>query len=107
MNSNQSWNHTNDKFIEYSAIKKQKNNDELKLTFKLKYNYDIIDALKKHEISCYISSNEIYLKLKSIMKVISFCNFIPESTNINILPFAFVINKPIINTLHNKIVSRT
>ena len=30
VNSNQSWNHTNDKFIGYGAIKKQKMSDELK-----------------------------------------------------------------------------
>ena len=36
------------------------------------------------------------------MKNIPFGKFFPKSTNINILPFEFVINTPIIDNLHNK-----
>ena len=74
--------------------------DEEKLTFKLNHNYDVTEMLKKNETNWYLSSDEIYLKVKSKIKIIPFGKFSPDSTNINILPF--VTNTHIIDNLHNK-----
>ena len=73
--------------------------DEVKLTFKLKYNYDVPKILKKNETNYYMSSNESYLKVKSKIKIIPFGKFPLDSTKIKLLPF--VINTPIIDNLHN------
>ena len=44
-----------------------------------------------------MSNNNIYLKVKTKMKIIPFGKFPPHFTNINILPF--VIDTPIIDNL--------
>ena len=43
VNSNQSWNHTNEKFTRYGGIEQQRMCDEVKLMFNLKYNYDVTE----------------------------------------------------------------
>ena len=40
MNSNQSWNETNDKFTGFSGMETQRICDEIKMIFKLNYNYN-------------------------------------------------------------------
>ena len=76
--------------------------DQVKLTFNLKYDYNVTEMLDTNKIKCYISNDEIYNKVKLKMKIIPFGKFTPDFTNVNILPF--VIDTPIIDNLKNKIV---
>lgn len=76
--------------------------DQVKLTFKVNYDYNVTEILDKNEINCYISNDEIYNKVKLTMKIIPFGKFPPDSTHVNIFPF--VIDTPIIDNLKNKIV---
>ena len=74
--------------------------DEVKLTFKSKYDYNVTEILDKNKINCFMTNDEIYNKVKLKLKIIPFGKFPLDSTNINILPF--VIDTPIIDNLKNK-----
>ena len=70
--------------------------DEVKLTFKSKYDYYVTEILDKNKINRFMTNDEIYNKVKLKLKIIPFGKFPLDSTNINILPF--VIDTPIIVT---------
>ena len=73
--------------------------DEMKFTFKFKYNYNVTEMLDKNEINCFTLQNNIYNKVKPKIKIIPFYKFSPDSSNVNILPF--VMDTPIIGNLKN------
>ena len=73
--------------------------DEVKVTFKLKYNYNITKMMDNNEIICFMSNDEVYNKVKLQIQIILFGKFPPDSKNMNILPF--VIDTPIIDHLNN------
>ena len=74
--------------------------DEVKLTFKSKYDYYVTEILDKNKINRFMTNDEIYNKMKLKLKIIPFGKLPLDSTNINILPF--VIDTPIIDNLKNK-----
>ena len=59
MNSNRSCNRTNDEFTSFGGIETQRICDEVKLTFKLKYNYNINKTIDNNEINCFMSTDKI------------------------------------------------
>ena len=61
--------------------------DEVKLTFKLKYNYNITKMMDNNEIDYFMSADDIYNKIKLQIKIIPFGRFSSDYKNINILPF--------------------
>ena len=87
VNSNQSWNKTNDEFTGFGGMKTNKMCDEVKLTFKLKYNYNITKMMDNNEIDYFMSADDIYNKIKLQIKIIPFGRFSSDYKNINILPF--------------------
>ena len=101
VNSNQNWNYTNDKFTGYGGMELQRRCDEIKLNFKLNYDYNISKMLDKNEINVFKTRNEIYNKVKLQIKVKSFGCFPPTNENFNILPFE-INNTPIIDIHNNK-----
>ena len=100
VNSNQSWNKTNNKFTSYGGMKTQRRCDETKLKFQLNYNYNITKMLDNKEINTFMFHDEIYNKVKLHTKIIPFGCFPPENAKFDILPF--VINTPIIDNLNNE-----
>ena len=100
VNSNQSWNKTNDQFTGNDGMETQRRCDETKLKFKLNYNHNITNILDNNEINTFISDNEMYNKVKLHMKGIPFGCFPPENEKIDII--LFVIHTPIIDNLNNE-----
>ena len=100
VNSNQSWNKTNDQLTGYGDFETQRRCHDTKLKFKLNYDYNITNMMNNREINTFMSDNKIYNKVKLNIKVISFGYFPPENDKFDILPF--VINTLIVDNLNNK-----
>ena len=43
----------------YGGMEKRWTCDEMKFTFKFKYNYNVTEMLDKNEINCFMSNDEI------------------------------------------------
>ena len=100
VNSNQSWDKTNDEFTSYSGMETHRMCNKVNLTFNLKYNYNIPKwwIIMRLIVSCLLMKFITRWKLQ--INIIPFVRFPPNSTNINILPF--VIDTPIIDNINNK-----
>ena len=72
MNSNQCWNRTNDKFTGFDGMETQRMCDEIRLTFELKYNYNIPKMMDSEDINCFMIVNEFYNKVNFHIKIILF-----------------------------------
>ena len=86
--SKQEWNYTNDKFTGFGGIEQQRRYDEIKLNFKLNYDFNTTDMLNNNDINCFMTKNEIYNKVKLHIEVKSFGSFPPLNDIIKNLPFA-------------------
>ena len=100
VNSDQSWNKTNDQFTGYGGFETQRRCNDTKLKFKLNYDYNLTNMMNNKEINNFMSDIEIYNKVKLNMKVISFGCFTPENEKFVIL--SFVMNTLIIDNLNNE-----
>ena len=72
VNSKQSWNETNNEFTGFGGMEKQRMCDEVKLTFKLKYNYNITKMIDYNEVDCFIFNDDFYNKVTIQIKIIQF-----------------------------------
>ena len=63
VNSNQDWNYTIDEFTGYGSFELQRRCDEIKLNFKLSYDFNTSKMFETNEINCFMSKNEIYNKV--------------------------------------------
>ena len=66
------------------------------------YDINATKKLKTKEINCYMSKNEIYIKVKLHIKVKSFGYFPPSNYNFNNFPFGIHNIKPSIINIHKK-----
>ena len=96
--SKQESNYTNDKFTGFGGMEQQRRYDEIKLNFKLNYDFNTTDMLNNNDINCFMTKNEIYNNVKLHIEVKSFGSFPPSNDIIKNLPFAIDnIKSPIIN----------
>ena len=89
VNSNQNWNYTNDEFTGYGGFKLLRRYDEIKLNFKLNYDFNTSKKIETNEINCFMSKNKVYNKVELQIKVKPF-GFPPSNNNFNILPFGSI-----------------
>ena len=62
--SKQESNYINDKFTGFGGMEQQRRYDEIKLNFKLNYDFNTTDMLNNNDINCFMTKNEIYNNVK-------------------------------------------
>ena len=82
----------------FGGMEQQRRYDEIKLNFKLNYDFNTINMFNNNDINCFMTKNKIYNKVKLHIEVKSFGSFPSSNDIIKNLPFAIDnIKSPIIN----------